>query len=337
MIANLHKLRRDGRKLPEQYRNLVRMASSPSQISLRSITEFYDAPSQAFQNVEDVYAYRGYKKLAKLDEGAFGIVYKGVRLVDNLPVALKEVDLSRRRSKRIEEMKRELFVLQKVDSKHVVRLIEHFIGGHILVIIMELCAGRNLTHHLKKAALTEEEALHLFRQMAAGLKVMHRNGIAHRDVKLNNFLLDASRKNIKVADFGLSMVSYRRDHGILMGKTYCGTEPYMAPEILRRNVRGFRQYNPLYADVWALGICLYAMLTRTFPFKMNLSQTSLFKSQFARRWRIPRALRENISEELKDLLWHMLDPEPDRRITMNGVMAHPWLNNDMVALSTEET
>ena len=333
---NLQKLRRDGRKVPEQYRNVARLASSPSQISLRSLTEFYDTPSQSFNTVDDVYNYRGYRKIIKLDEGAFGIVYRAARVGDNLPVAIKEVDLSRRRSKRIEEMKRELFVLQKVDSKYIVKLVEHFIVGQTLVIIMELCAGRNLTSHLKKAALQEEEAMLLFRQMAAGIRVLHKKGIAHRDVKLNNFLLDITRKNVKVADFGLSIVSYRREQGILMSKTYCGTEPYMAPEIIRRNVRGYRQYNAMYADVWALGVCLYAMLTRTFPFKMNLSQRSLYRTQYARRWRIPRTLRENISDELKDLLWHMLDPEPDRRITMNGVVAHPWLNSGNVDLSLDE-
>lgn len=337
MLTNVQRLRRDGRRTPEYYRNVARQISSPSKLSIDSITESYDAPSEQFGSIDDVYAHRGYRKLARLDEGAFGIVYKGVRLIDNLPVAIKEVDLSRRRAKRIDEMKRELFVMQKVESRNIVRLIEHFIGGHTLAIIMELCTGKNLTHHLKRASLTEEECLHLFRQMAHGLRLMHKQGIAHRDVKLNNFLLDGSRKTIKVADFGLSVVSFRRATGILMCKTYCGTEPYMAPEILRRNVRGFRQYNPMYADVWALGVCLYAMLTRTFPFRTNLSQRSLFRTQFARRWRIPRTLREKMSEELKDLLWHMLDPEPDRRITMNGVMAHPWLNSDMVALELEDS
>jgi serine/threonine protein kinase len=335
-VMNLRQLVQDGRKKPEHYRKLVQEASSPSQISFHNITEFYE-PSYEFFNVEDVYTYRGYKKVAKLDEGAFGVVYKALRIGDRKNVALKEVDLSKKRSKRIEEMKRELYVLQKLDSPFIVKLIEHFVAGHTLVIIMEFCQGSNLTNHLKDKNLDEEDIKFLFKQMASGIKLMHRNGIAHRDVKLNNFLLDSTKKNVKIADFGLSVVSYKPDNGLQLCKTYCGTEPYMAPEIIRRNSRGFRQYNPYNADIWALGVCLYAMLTKTFPFKLNLSQRSLYKNQRERRWRIAKVTRDKISEELNDLIWHMLDPEPDRRITINGILTHPWFNPDPVTLSKDES
>ena len=79
------------------------------------------------------------------------------------------------------------------------------------------------------------------------------------------------------------------------------------------------------------------MLTRTFPFKMHTSQRGLIKAQTARKWRFPRSLRDILSEELKDLVWHMLDPEPERRITINNVVAHPWLNGSkLVELSYDE-
>jgi serine/threonine protein kinase len=217
----------------------------------------------------------------------------------------------------------------------MVKLIEHFISGNTLVIIMEFCQGGNVTNHLKDVPLEEEDVKFLFKQMVVGVKLMHRKGIAHRDVKLNNFLLDGSKKTVKVADFGLSVVPYKPSNGLQLCKTYCGTEPYMAPEIIRRNSRGFRQYNPYYADIWALGVCLYAMLTRTFPFKVNLSQRSLYRNQRERRWRIPRLLRDKVSDELNDLIWHMLDPEPDRRISINGVITHPWFNPDVVNLSKD--
>lgn len=326
-VMRLPQLIKDGRKPPQYFRNLMGRISTPSQISVDGISEKYNtgATSQ-FLTLEDVYRYRGYRKLGKIDEGAFGVVSKAQRIGDSLIVAVKEIDLSKKRAKRIEEMKRELFVLQKVEHKNIVQLIEHFVVDETLVIVMELCAGSNLSNLLKETPLSEEEALHLFIQMASSIKTLHRAGIAHRDIKLNNFLLDASRKHIKVADFGLSIVSWRPPAGLLMAKTYCGTEPYMAPEILRRNKHNMRSYNPMYADVWSLGICLFAMMTRTFPFKLDLTQRSLFRAQTARRWRFPRNVRDNCSEELNDLVWHMLDPEPERRITMNGIMSHPWLN-----------
>lgn len=337
-IMNTRLLKRDGRKTPEQYRLTAMAASSPSQLSLESLSEHYNVPDGEFKTADDVFHYRGYRKLGKIDEGAFGIVSKAIRWSDKTLVAVKEVDLRRKRAKRIEEMKRELFVLQKVDNVNVVKLIEHFIVGETLVIVMEFCAGSNLTTYLKETAIDEQEAMLLFKQMAAAIRVLHKKCIAHRDVKLNNFLLDSTRKVVKVGDFGLSIVSYKPAYGILMAKTYCGTEPYMAPELLRRNSRGVRSYNPLYADIWSLGVCLFAMLTRTFPFKMQTSQQGLYRAQTANRWRFPRRLRDQLSEEIKDLIWHMLDPDPDRRITINGVVAHPWLNNgQLVVLSYDES
>lgn len=325
-LTNVHRLKRDGRKTPHDFKVAVAKISTPSQLSVGSYTELYNVPDNKFHTNEDVFRYRGYRKICKIDEGAFGIVSKAKRLFDGQLFAVKEVDLRKKRAKRIQEMRRELFVLQKVESKHVVKLIEHFIVGNILVIIMELCEGSNLTTHLKDNVLDEVEASELFRQMAASVKLLHRRGIAHRDVKLNNFLLDGSRKLVKISDFGLSIVSYRKTRGLLTAKTYCGTEPYMAPEILRRTAAGVRCYNPFYADLWSLGICLYAMITRTFPFKIHSSPDNLLRAQMGRRWRFPRHLRDTLSEQLKDLVWHLLDPEPGRRITINDVMLHPWVN-----------
>lgn len=335
-VMNTRRLRQDGRKVPDDYRRAVEGAATPSQVSLRNYSEYYAIP-ESFNTIDDVFHYRGYKKLAKIDEGAFGVVSKAMRLSDKEIFAVKEIDLRRKRAKRIQEMKRELFVLQKVDNKHVVKLIEHFVVGQTLVIVMEFCGGNNLTAYLKDNAINEQESIALFKQMAISLKILHRKCIAHRDVKLNNFLLDSTRTLVKIADFGLSVVSFKQPNGILMAKTYCGTEPYMAPEILKRNSSGVRCYNPLYADIWSLGICLYAMLTRTFPFRMHTSQDGLLKAQVTRRWRFPRSLRDALSEEIKDIAWHMLDPEPERRITIIGVLAHPWLNqHQLVPLTLDE-
>ena len=326
-VMRLPQLVKDGRKTPQYFRDLYSKISTPSQISFEGCAErFKLGAANQFQTLEDVYRYRGYRKLGKIDEGAFGVVSKASRIGDGLLVATKEIDLNKKKAKRIEEMKRELFVLQKIQDKTVVQLIESFVVDDTLVIVMEFCAGGNLSTLLKEMPLTEEEALNLFAQMATGIRILHKFGIAHRDIKLNNFLLDASRKTIKCADFGLSIVSWRPPAGLVMAKTYCGTEPYMAPEVLRRNKLGQRSYNPLTADVWSLGVCLFAMMTRTFPFKLDMTQRSLYRAQRARRWRLPRIVRENYSWELNDLVWHMLDPEADRRITMAGILTHPWLN-----------
>ena len=327
-LSRLVGLMMDGpRKTPQYYRDLCHQVSSPSQLSTEGMSDKYTLnPGTSFQLLEDVYSFRGYRKLARLDEGAFGVVCKAVRLSDQLQVATKEIDLSKKPAKRHEEMKRELYVIQRVEGKNVVRLLEHFVVNEILVIVMEFCAGGNLSNLLKEMLLTEEEIQNLFVQMVRGIKALHRKGIAHRDIKLNNFLLDASRRTVKVADFGLSVVSWRASRGLLFAKSYCGTEPYMAPEVLKRNSRNLRSYNPFFADVWSLGVCLFAIMTRTFPFNLELNQKSLYRAQKARRWRLPKVVRGVCSEEVNDLVWHMLDPEANRRISLNSILQHPWLN-----------
>lgn len=316
--------------------HVLQFVREPTDLSEKTISEYYQLPEGRIKTIDDVYLHRGYKKLEKIDEGAFGSVSKAMRLSDKMLVAVKEIDLRKKRAKRIEEMKRELFVLQKTSHETVVALIEHFIIGHLLVIIMEYCAGGNLTTYLKDNSIKEQDAILLFKQMATGVRVLHKKGIAHRDIKLNNFLLDSTGQVIKIADFGLSVVSFRPSRGYLMSRTYCGTEPYMAPELLKKNHLGARSYNALRADIWSLGICLFAMLTRTFPFKVK-AQEKMLKKMVNRSWRFPLDYRFVLSDSLKDLVWHMLDPEPERRITINGVVAHPWINqNNLVALTYDE-
>lgn len=85
---------------------------------------------------------------------------------------------------------------------------------------------------------------------------MHNNLICHRDLKLENILV-SNRSRIKIIDLGFGI----RTPEDVMLKMHCGTTSYMAPEIVRKSA-----YNGFKADIWALGIVLYVMLTGKFPF-----------------------------------------------------------------------
>lgn len=323
---NLNQLVKDGRKVPKYYRDLMNKISSPSQISAAGISPRYEMkPEQGFYTLEDILRYRGYTKLCVLDVGGFGTVCKAIRNWDGIAVALKEVDMSKQAYNK-NEMKRELFVLQRVEGRNFIRCFEHFVVDNTLVIVMEFMAGGNLSEHLRSKNLSEDETWELFIQMASGIKHLHRLGISHRDIKLQNFLLDATQKVLKVADFGLSMVAWRPPMGMVYASSMCGTEPYMAPEILRRNRKNQRQFNPMLADVWAMGVCLYAMVTHMFPFLPSIGGKKMYELQINRRYTIPDRVRREMTEEIYDLIHRMLDPEASRRITSVGVMQHPWLN-----------
>ena len=97
----------------------------------------------------------------------------------------------------------------------------------------------------------------MFKQVVSGIEYCHARCITHRDIKLENVLLNAEM-NVKIIDFGFS-TCIPNDKRI---KIFCGTPSYMAPEIVNKT-----EYCGPPADIWALGILLYAMLNGCFPFR----------------------------------------------------------------------
>ena len=125
---------------------------------------------------------------------------------------------------------------------------------------MELGGYSSLHSHLKTKIgrrFEEEEAKMLFRQTVEAMDYLHKKNVAHRDIKLENILLDESHK-IKIIDFGFS-VTTQKDKLL---NIFCGTPSYMSPEIATK-----KDYHGWHADVWALGVLLFVFLCGKFPFK----------------------------------------------------------------------
>jgi serine/threonine protein kinase len=140
-------------------------------------------------------------------------------------------------------------------------------------IITELCCGGELFDYLaEKGRLGEEETKIMFGQLCLAVAYLHDRGIVHRDLKLENVLLD-ERCHVKLGDFGFTR---EFDRGAFM-ETFCGTTGYAAPEmLLGKKYLGpgkcisFSWRCPLTrheeVDVWSLGVILYTLLTGTLPF-----------------------------------------------------------------------
>lgn len=119
--------------------------------------------------------------------------------------------------------------------------------------------GDLLTYIKNNGTLSEALALKFIKQLAETVDFLHsQKFIAHRDIKLANILLSSKNNTIKLADFGLSNF-YDKNNQVL--KTSCGSPCYSAPEILR----GVKYY-PIAADIWSLGIVLFAMIEGCLPF-----------------------------------------------------------------------
>ncbi|KAG0324315.1 hypothetical protein BGZ99_001973 [Dissophora globulifera] len=207
-------------------------------------------------------------------------------------------------------IEREIAIMKLINHPHVIRLYDVYETEKELFLVMEYVSGGELFEYLvNKGRLDEAEALRFFQQIIVGLAFCHKRKICHRDLKPENLLLD-DRMNVKIADFG--MASLQKTGRLL--ETSCGSPHYASPEV----VTGLK-YDGSSSDIWSCGIILYALLTGHLPFDDENIRQLLSKVK-AGKFYMPT----DISPGARDLINRMLTVNPKRRITMQGVMMHPW-------------
>ncbi|KAK4777960.1 hypothetical protein SAY87_018147 [Trapa incisa] len=155
----------------------------------------------------------------------------------------------------------------------------------------------------------ENEARKLFQQLIDAVDYCHNRGVCHRDLKPENLLLDIEG-NLKVSDFGLSALRKPGD----MLSTACGSPCYVAPEIL-----GDIGYDGAAADIWSCGVILFELLTGTLPFD-DRSIMNLYRKILRAEYKFPAWFTEN----QKRLLTRILEPNPEKRITIPEIIEDPW-------------
>ena len=250
----------------------------------------------------------------EIGSGAFGKVLLGRHILTEEKVAIKVLDKSilNQTPEDYELVMKEISILKLVKHKYIVQLYEILQTAQHIFIIMEYCEGKEILDYiLQKTKLTELESLKYFQQLINCLFYLHSQNIAHRDVKIDNMLLD-SNKDLKLIDFGLS-TKYTDDD--LLDQP-CGTVVYAAPEVLEG-----KEYHGMLADVWSSGIVLYGMLAGYLPFSDKddeVNKKQVIKGQIK--------MPEFLSDSVKDLLKHMLDVNPMTRYTLQEIKDHPWFN-----------
>ncbi|KAI1475752.1 kinase-like domain-containing protein [Daldinia eschscholtzii] len=231
--------------------------------------------------------------------------------------------------------------------------------------VMEYCSEGDLFGLVSKKYLRDEsrevDRMCLFKQLCQGINYLHSNGIAHRDIKLENLLITKDSK-LKITDFGVSEV-FSGIHpglreaggqcGVGMGDIrlckpgICGSLPYIAPEVLSKDV----DYDPRALDVWSSAIVmLYLTFNANLWEKAQAGLTSPNQrtyNELVNGWTKINAKREANPEEvgedayprvaafeicvkpapLRRLLLKMLNPDPKKRITMSEVMSNRWMKN----------
>eukprot|EP00027_Filamoeba_sp_ATCC50430_P001877 CAMPEP_0168561784 /NCGR_PEP_ID=MMETSP0413-20121227/11778_1 /TAXON_ID=136452 /ORGANISM="Filamoeba nolandi, Strain NC-AS-23-1" /LENGTH=516 /DNA_ID=CAMNT_0008593175 /DNA_START=26 /DNA_END=1576 /DNA_ORIENTATION=+ len=251
-----------------------------------------------------------YYVLDKIGSGTYGTVKLGQHIETEETVALKFIEKPKN-----DRFEREVGIMQQLQHPHIVQIKEviSIPQKRTACIVMEYCPGGDLFELItKKGRLQEGEAAKFLRQILLALAHCNEHLIIHRDMKPENILLDESRSNIKVADFGFSR--YMNPGQFLTSN--CGSPLYTAPEIMRGD-----SYIGPEVDIFSAGVILYAMLSGCIPWAGDTLQEQLthtIKADYVPLRRVSKGCAQVIDR--------MLTFDPKKRATVPELLAHPWVS-----------
>ncbi|XP_028253638.1 hormonally up-regulated neu tumor-associated kinase isoform X2 [Parambassis ranga] len=255
-----------------------------------------------------------------INKGSFAKVMEGLHISTGEKVAIKVIDKKKARqdSYVLKNMKREPRIHQMVRHPHIVVLLETLETENSYYMAMELCAGGDLMDKIcERKRLEEREVRRYTRQILSAVEHLHKHGIVHRDLKIENFLLD-EHNNIKIVDFGLSNTLKAESLSQELLSTQCGSPAYAAPELLAH-----RKYGPK-VDVWSVGVSMFAMLTGTLPFTVepfNIKQLhqKMVNGEIS-------SIPSDISKGAVSFVLSLLEPDPDKRPSVSEAIEERWIN-----------
>ncbi|KAG8933816.1 hypothetical protein FRC02_011138 [Tulasnella sp. 418] len=252
-----------------------------------------------------------------IGEGAYGKVRIGTHRLTSTRVAMKQIPKAMTAS-----LTREIHHHRRLHHPNVTQLYEVIATENYIWLVTELCSGGELYDYLvEKGRLSESETRIMFGELCLAVDYVHKNDVVHRDLKLENVLLD-ERCHVKLGDFGFT----REFEQGRMLETFCGTTGYAAPEMLL-----CKKYSGQEVDVWSLGIILYTLLVGTLPFDDDDEQ--LMKEKIvAGEYEDP----DWLSFEARDLIRNILQQDPAKRLTIPQILAHPWYTKSTTELEDPE-
>jgi len=267
-----------------------------------------------------------------LGEGGFSKVKLGVHEKSGEKVALKILKNKLTKTVR-KQVEREINAMTKLDHPNVLKM-KHVDWEcpytkksgkkvNVILVVLELATGGELFEFLSFTGFFEEAiARTYFHQLIAGVEYCHSKGVAHRDLKPENLLLD-EEFTLKLADFGFSNVVSASK----LMTTECGTPGYMAPEMLNLKASKAAGYDAMKVDIWAIGVILFIMLAGFPPFQKPSPSdwwfNKLTTNKHALFWQA-HSRTAYFSEQTKDFINKILNPNPEKRISLAEMKKHPW-------------
>ena len=183
---------------------------------------------------------------------------------------------------------------------------------------MQYANGGDLAEYvIANGALSEFKCRIWFRQICSAVQCLHCEfRLAHRDIKLDNILLH--NDECKLTDFGFAKICWDFSANCsIMAETYCGTLPYLSPQIASKTI-----YDPYKSDIWAMGVSLYCLLNNRFPYTIGHIRTMIIQqydlNYISTRW------SRRLSSEVLNLTLKLLEPDENKRPFIDVVVSHKW-------------
>ena len=283
-----------------------------------------------------------YQIESKIAQGGFSVLYKAYSKENKEERAIKLIDINifREHYKRenykipteeeikpfLDDILKEIEYMKIVEgknkeNKNTVKVYEYFINKEEIAIVMELC-DNNLFNYCsnRNGPLNIEEIREILTQLNNTFKIMNQNRIVHRDIKLENILINyeddkKTKFIVKLTDYSVSTILLSSSRKL---QTHVGTPYYMAPEIMIGE-----EYNEK-CDLWNLGVVIYILFFRLYPYKGNTEIAILNQIKSFRQ----RNLRKTGNSYLDDLISKLLTYEPDKRISWEAYFEHPFFTNN---------
>lgn len=224
---------------------------------------------------------------------------------------------------------KEIDIIMSLRHDNIIYMKEYYEENGRVYVIMEYLAGGELLEALLRKEkgedgnephYSEEDARIIFKQLIEAVKYMHDKQIVHRDLKLENMLLAKPNDihTIKIADFGLA-----KKYGQTALSTICGTPQYVAPEVIKGGNTPYTYGKE--CDLWSCGVILFILLGGYPPF-YDESEPRLFRKIREGVPDMNDPVWDEVSKEAKDLIMKLLDVDPKSRVTVEGVLEHPWMS-----------
>ncbi|KAK8899339.1 hypothetical protein M9Y10_001653 [Tritrichomonas musculus] len=311
--------------LDTEYEKDLSNGSTISEVSESSYSSYDEENDDHGLVISKAY---GYKYVKKLGKGAFSTVIEMKK--DNVSYAIKVCDMSKDKNKFFKyssqqdvknnnnkkrnrssefDPKEEIAIMKRFSHPYVIKFFDFYedVKSKKIYIVMEYLSGGDIS----KCTTLQQKKM-AFAQSVSGLQYIHFQRIAHLDIKVDN-ILRAEDGSIRITDFGISELVPEGTNKISIQMK--GTPAFSAPEMF-----GEAMYDPFAADVWSLGVTLYFILFNRLPFIAD-KLSEIQRKVTAEEVKFPAGSDSKAS----DLIRKMLRKNPDKRIKLNEIWDHPWM------------